>query len=431
MKQRKYPKSEALLERGRLVTPLGAQTYSRSYRYFGSGSAPSYMERGLGSHVWDVDGHEYVDFILSLGAITIGYNNDEINTAIREQLEKGIVFSQPSPLSIDLAEKLIEIIPCAEMVRFVKNGSDATTAAVRLARAFTGRNMIIVCGYHGWQDWYIASTEQRSGIPEGVIQDTKSCIYNDLDSIETIFKQHPEKVAAVIIEPVQDDGPRPGYLQGVKEMAHRNSALLIFDEILSGFRVGLGGAQERYRVVPDLSAFGKGMANGMPLSCVVGRKDIVKQIETDVFISTTFGDEVLSMAAALKTLELLQRPGSLERIWHLGSMWKSGIEALVKDKGLESCARVTGLPPHCGVEFRSTDEISSDDLHSVYQQQLLKNGVLSLGINNFCLAHTEEEIKRFIDGAGEAFDDLCQAITEKSVDGVLVGGKVDPIFKRN
>ena len=427
----KFKKSGELLKKALRVTPLGAQTYSRSYRYFCQGVAPSFIERGEGSHVWDADGNEFIDFILSLGAITVGYNNSEINHAILDQLKKGIIFSQPSPISVTLAEKLTKIIPSAEMVRFVKNGSDATSAAVRLARAFTSRDVIIASGYHGWQDWYIASTENHRGIPKDILKYSKSCPYNDLDALKKILKENPGQVAAMIMEPVQGNGPQAGYLEAVKDLLKQDGALLIFDEVVSGFRMGLGGAQGYYKVTPDLSSFGKGMANGMPLSCVVGRAEILKLIEQGVFISTTFGDELLSIASALKTIEILERPGTFAHIWKLGTLWKTEVEKLIHAKTLEKYVQISGLAPHCGVEFQNTPELSYLDLQSVYQQKLLENGILSLGINNFSLSHTEDDVRKFIQAVDQAFSDLVRALDAKSVDHILLGGKIDPIFKRH
>lgn len=427
----KYRKNQELLKKARRVTPLGAQTYSRSFRYFSEGASPAFTERGKGSRVWDVDGNEFIDFILSLGAVTLGYNNEEVNRAIIDQLAKGITFSQPSPVSVRLAEKITQIIPSAEMVRFVKNGSDATSAAIRLARAFTKRDTVVACGYHGWQDWYIASTSNHRGIPKGVLKYTLSCAYNDLKSLSKIFTAKKGQIAAVIMEPVQGNGPASGYLEAVKKLCQKNKALLIFDEVVSGFRMGIAGGQGYYKVTPDLSAFGKGMGNGMPISCVAGKREILSQIEGGVFISTTFGDETLSLAAALKVIEILQRPGAFEHIWALGDRWLKGVEAHIRSKGLTKHAQILGLAPHCGIAFTGTKELTSHDLQSVYQQKLLERGILTLGINNFCLAHTRQEVQAYIDAVGEALDDVKRALELKSVEEMLAGEKVTPIFKRN
>ena len=429
--RRKYQKSQELLKKARKLTPLGAQTYSRSYRYFSEGASPAFTERGQGSHVWDVDGNEMIDFILSLGAVTVGYNNPEINVAITTQLAKGITFSQPSPVSIQLAEKITQIIPSAEMVRFVKNGSDATSAAIRLARAYTNKDTIIACGYHGWQDWYIASTANHKGIPKDVLKYTLSCEYNHAESLEKLFHNHKDKIAAVIMEPVQGNGPKSGYLDEMKRICHKNNALLIFDEVVSGFRMGIAGGQGYYKVTPDLSAFGKGMGNGMPISCVVGKADILNQIEGGVFISTTFGDETLSLAAALKTIEILERPGSFEHMWKMGEIWMKGIQKHIDEQGISHIVSLMGVAPHCGIAFQSAGNFTSHDFQSIYQQKILEHGILTLGVNNFCLSHTTQEVLAYVKAAGEALEDVKRAIDFKSVDEILAGAKVTPVFKRN
>ncbi|MFC1723153.1 aminotransferase class III-fold pyridoxal phosphate-dependent enzyme [Nanoarchaeota archaeon] len=425
-----FKKSKLLLEEAKKIIPTASQTYSKSYRYFCEGAAPAFLDRGLRGHVWDIDGNEYIDFVLGLGPITIGYHNDEVDTVVRNQLQKGIIFSQPTVLEVDLARKLCGIIPCAEMVKFVKNGSDATTVAVRLARAFTGREVIACCGYHGYHDWYIATRDNDKGIPESVKELTCTFDYNDIASLATVFDQNPNKVAAVILEPCQGEGPKDGFLEALKKMAHRNGALVIFDEVVSGFRMGIGGAQQVYGVTPDLSSFGKGMGNGLPISAVVGRADILKLIDAGVFVSTTFGGDALSLAGSLKTIEILERPSSFPHIHTLGQLWIDKVEKLIEVKGISEFVGLSGLTPHCGVVFRNIGSLLKTDLLSVYQQTLIQNGILSIGINNFCLEHTKEDVEKFIDAVDQALDITKEAVSKDSVEGLLKGKKIRPIFAR-
>lgn len=427
----KYKKSIELLKKAKRVTPLGAQTYSKSYRYFCEGNAPSFVEKGKGSHLWDIDGNEYIDFICALGPITIGYNDERINEVIIKQMEKGIVFSQPSPVSIELAEKLIEIIPCAEMVRFVKNGSDATAAAVRLARAYTGRELIAVCGYHGMQDWYIGSTVNNKGIPKSVCELSKSFEYNNIESLKMLFEKYPNKIAGVILEPIRGNGPMKGYLQQVKDLTHKNGAVLIFDEVVSGFRYALGGASELYNVIPDIATVGKGMANGMSISAVVGKKELLDMISKGVFISTTFGGEVLSMAAAIQTIDILKKENAYEKFWHLGNLILKGLKDLIRKYNMGKVLTVSGLAPHCGLLFDGIGDLSYLDINSVYQQKMIEERILSVGINNINLSHTENEIRKFLYASEKAVLDIRKTIDNNSLSGILKGGKVDPIFKRN
>ena len=427
----KFEKSKEFLKRSLSVTPIGAQTYSKSHRYLSGDCVPYFMECGRGGRVWDVDGNEFIDFILGLGPVTVGYNNPEINEVVKEQLAKGIIFSQSTVLEIELSEKLVDIIPCAEMVRFVKNGGDATSAAVRLARAATGREIIAACGYHGMHDWYIGSTSLNEGVPQAVCDLTQCFEYNNITSLEKVFAENRGKVAAVILEPVQDCGPVDDFLGKIKQLCEKNDTVLIFDEVVSGFRIALGGAQEYYGVVPDMAAIGKGMANGMPLSAVVGKKELLDQISEGVFISTTFGGEALSLAAALKTIEILARPDSFKHIWRLSTKLTEKSVELAAKKGLGEIISMWGLSPHGGFIFKNKGALTSTELLSVYQQRLLKEGILSLGINNFCLEHTEDDIERHLQAVDKALDDVCAVIEDSSITNIMRGPGITPIFKRN
>ncbi|WP_296804213.1 aminotransferase class III-fold pyridoxal phosphate-dependent enzyme [uncultured Methanobrevibacter sp.] len=427
----KYEKSNELLKRAVEVTPLGAQTYSKSYRYYCQGDSPAFIDRGEGCYLYDVDGNKFIDFVCALGPITIGYNVKEINDAVKAQLDKGISFSLQAEVEVDLAEKIIEIIPCAEMVRFVKNGGDATTAAIRLARAYTGRDLVALSGYHGMHDWSIGSTENNKGIPKDISNLTKTFEYNNIKSLEELFNQYPNEIGAVILEPIQANGPKDDFLQNVKELTHENGAVLIFDEVVSGFRYALGGASELYDVVPDMAAFGKGMGNGLPISAVAGKKEIMKQIEEGIFVSTTFGGEALSMAGSLAALDILEKPGTYEYIWNLGTILKEGLENLIDEYELNDVVLVSGLSPHCGVEFEDVGGLDYLDINSIYSQAMIHNGIITVGINNINLSHTEDEINAYLVAAEEAMVNIKKAIEQDSTEGILVGKKVDPVFKRN
>ena len=426
-----YEKSDELLKRAIEVTPLGAQTYSKSYRYYCQGNSPSFIERGEGCYLYDVDGNKFIDFVCALGPITIGYNVEEINNAVKAQLDKGISFSLQAEAEVELAEKIIDIIPCAEMVRFVKNGGDATTAAIRLARAYTGRDLVALSGYHGMHDWSIGSTENNKGIPKDVSNLTKTFEYNNIKSLEKLFETYPNEIAAVILEPIQANGPKDDFLEKVKELTHENGAILIFDEVVSGFRYALGGASEYFDIVPDMAAFGKGMGNGLPISAVAGKKEIMKQIEEGIFVSTTFGGEALSLAGSLAALKILEKPGVYEHIWNLGSILKEGLENLIKEYELEDVILVSGLPPHCGVEFEDLGSLDYLDINSIYSEAMINNGIITVGINNINLSHTEKEINAYLSAAEEAMANIKKAIEQDSTDGILIGKKVDPVFKRN
>lgn len=427
----KYQKSKELLKRAVEVTPLGAQTYSKSFRYYPLGNAPSFIEKGEGCYLYDVDGNKFIDFVCALGPITIGYNNKEINDAVINQLNKGISFSLQGEVEVILAERLIDIVPCAEMVRFVKNGSDATTAAIRLSRAFTGRDLVALCGYHGMHDWSIGATENNRGIPEDVSNLTKKFEYNDIDSIKRLFDEYPNQIAAIILEPIQANGPKEGFLEELRQLTKENGALLIFDEVVSGFRYALGGASELYGVTPDLAAFGKGMGNGLPISAVAGKKEIMKLIEKGIFVSTTFGGETLSMAGSIVALDILSQDGAYDRIWELGSKMKVGLQELVKKYQLQEVLIVSGLAPHCGVEFEGINSLDYLDIASIFYQTMVDNGILTVGINCLNLSHTEKEIDKYLEVSEMAMIEIKKAIEQDSTEGILNCGKISPIFRRN
>lgn len=426
-----YIKSNEMLARAKRVTPLGAQTYSKSSRYYCEGNAPAFIERGEGCYVYDVDGNKYLDFVCALGPITIGYNDKRVNEAVIHQLSKGIIFSQQTEVELLLAEKITKIIPCAEMVRFVKNGGDATTAAVRLARAYTNRDIVAVSGYHGMHDWYIGSTVNNKGVPKAVCELTKSFEYNNISSLSDLFNMFPNQIAAVILEPIQGDGPNEGYLQELRDITEKNGTILIFDEVVSGFRYALGGASELYNVKPDLIAFGKGMGNGLPISAVAGKADVLKLIERGVFISTTFGGEALSLAGALKTISILEEENSYKHIWDLGEIMLNGLKKLVIKHNLSKVIKVTGLAPHCGVSFEGTGSLSYLDINSIYSSIMTENGVLTVGINNINLSHKKVDLEVFLVAAEKAMITISTAIEKDSLQDLIFGGKVNPVFKRN
>ena len=424
-----FTKSQELLKRELQVSPLAAQTFSKSYRYFCQGIAPSYMDHGEGCYIYDVDGNKFIDYMCALGPITVGYNEPSINEAVIKQVNKFVSGSLQSELEVELAEKLCQIVPCAEMVRFVKNGGDATTAAIRLARAYTGRDIVLMSGYHGMHDWSIGASENHKGVPKAVRELTMNFTYNDLNDLEDKLKKH--EVAAVILEPIQSNGPQEGFLQGVKELAHKYGALLVFDEVVSGFRYALGGGSELCGVVPDMAAFGKGMANGYPISAVAGRKEILQQIEHGVFVSTTFGGDSISMAAALATIKILEQPGFYEHITKIGTMQRDGIAELIKKYDLGDVLSVSGMPAHAGVSFEGHGSLNYLDIQSVYSQTMIENGILVFAIYNLNKSHTEKEAKAYIEATDKAFALIKEAVEKDSLEGILRGGRVDPVFKRN
>lgn len=426
-----YSKSNDLLKRELKVSPLAAQTFSKSYRYFCEGVAPSYADYGKGCYLYDVDGNKFIDFMCALGPITVGYNNPVVNKAVIKQVKKFSSASLQSELEVQLAEKLCQIVPCAEMVRFVKNGGDATTAAIRLARAYTGKDIVLMSGYHGMHDWSIGASANNKGVPKTVQQLTVNFKYNDLEDIEQKLIEYKDEVAAVILEPIQSNGPKEGYLQSLKELTHKYGAVFIFDEVVSGFRYALGGASELFNVTPDLAAFGKGMANGYAISAVAGKKELLEQIEQGVFVSTTFGGDSVPMAAALATISILEKPGFYKHITEMGILMQNGLNKLIEKYSLQKVLSVSGLPAHSGLSFEGCGNLDYLDIQSVYSQTMIDNGILVFAIYNLSGSITEKEVSKYLEANEKAFIQIKKAIELDNVDSLLHGGKVNPVFKRN
>jgi glutamate-1-semialdehyde 2,1-aminomutase len=340
---RSYNQSLQWLERAEKTIPLGSQTFSKSRIAYPKNVSPLFIKRGEGCQVWDADDNQYTDFVSGLLSVSLGYCNETIDNAVIKQIKSGVTFSLPHQLEMQVAEKLVELIPCANMVRFGKNGTDATSAAIRLARAFTEKEHVAVCGYHGWQDWYIGSTTRDLGVPESTKSLTHTFKYNDISSLEQVFRQQENKIAAVILEPMNIHFPQDNFLQKVKNLCKKNGAVLIFDETITGFRLSLGGAQTLFGVIPDLATFGKGMANGYPISAVVGRRDIMTLME-DIFFSGTFAGETLSLAATQATLDFMIENNVVEHLTLMGEKLQSGLEKIIDAMQARNWLSLSGHP---------------------------------------------------------------------------------------
>ena len=426
--KRPLVQSQAWLERSKQVIPSCAQTFSKGYTQYVQGVAPIFLERGKGCRVWDVDGNEYIDYVQGLLPNILGYAREEVNAAAAAQLAAGHSFSLSHPLEVQLAERLSRIIPCAEMVRFGKNGSDATSGAVRAARAFTGQDHIACCGYHGWQDWYIGSTTRNAGVPRAVRELTHPFAYNDLPSLEKILHSNRGDIAAVIMEPFNFVEPAPGFLEGVKQLCRDNGALLIFDEICSGFHFGLGGAQKLFGVTPDLACFGKAMGNGFPISCVVGRADVMRTFD-EIFFSFTFAGEVASMAAAMKVLDILEQTDALARIESNGRMLKDAVNAMAKEAGLAHRIKAVGRPQWSLLKFFDESGADNPITKNLFQQEAIKRGVLLLATHNMTAAHDTTAIHETIETYAEVIKTLADWLNEADPARFLDGPMAQPVFR--
>ena len=417
--------SNGLWERSQGLVPAGTQTLAKGPGQYVKGVAPKYLSRGKGAHVWDVDGNEYIDLNMAIGPLSLGYAYPAVDEAIRRQLESGITFSQMHPLEVEVAELVREVVPGAEMVRYSKTGCDVTTAAVRLARAFTGKNRVACCGYHGWHDWYIAVTDRAAGIPEAVRDLTFTFAYNDLDSAEQAVD---DDTACVILEPTVFEAPKAGFLEGLRKLCTRKGALLVFDEMWTGFRLALGGAQQAFSVTADLACFSKAVANGMPLSLLTGRRDVMRMLEKDVFFFTTFGGEALSLAAAQATITELRDKNVPAHLARQGKRLREGYNAIARELGLDYTSAV-------GNDCRSMVTFDAKagnplEMKSLLQQEMIRAGVLWGGFHNMSFSHGDREVEHVLAAYRQALPVLARAVAAKDVRGALRGEPVEPVFRK-
>jgi glutamate-1-semialdehyde aminotransferase/spore coat polysaccharide biosynthesis protein SpsF (cytidylyltransferase family) len=412
-------RSRSWWERAVRVIPNGTQTLSKGPDQFVRGVSPIFLERGRGSHVWDVDGNEYIDYPMALGPILLGYDYPPVTEAVCRQAREGTTFTLMHPLEVEVAERLCGLIPCAEMVRFGKNGADATSAAVRVARAYTGRDEIAYCGYHGYQDWFAITAARNGGIPEVHAKYIHPFEYNDPSTLERVFREREGKIAAVIMEQPGIE-PENDFLTRVGEITRQHGAVFILDEIVTGFRYAKGGAQELYGVVPDMACFGKGMANGYPISAVVGRREVMMAFE-NVFFSTTYGGETVALAAARATLDTLDQEPVIDHIWRLGAALREGILRAATESQIP--LTLGGNPPRSGLVFQDGEGRESSELKTLFMQETVKRGVLFGGPVFISYSHSDADIRHTIDAVAEAFRVMRRAIDGGSV-GVFLEGEV-------
>ena len=423
-----YPditESDALYARAVGLIPAFTQTLAKGPGQFVKGVAPKYLARGKGSHVWDVDGNEFIDYSMGVGPLSLGYCYERVDEAIRKQLSDGITFSLMHPLEVEVAELVREVVPGAESVRYSKTGCDATTAAVRLARAFTGRDRVLCCGYHGWHDWYIAVTDRNAGIPRATQELSATFDYNNLASVLDAID---DETACVILEPATFEAPRDNFLGELKRVCQEHGALLVFDEMWTGFRFAVGGAQELFGVTADLACFSKAIANGMPISVLCGRKDVMALCDKEVFFFTTFGGEALSLAATVATIAEIREKNVPAQLALQGKKLKDGYNRIAAESGVDYSKAV-------GFECRSLvtfDAKAGDPLEmkSFVQQELIKRGILWGGFHNLSFSHSDADVEHTLAAYREVLPLLHEAVTAKQVRSRLRGEPVVPVFRR-
>jgi len=389
-------KSMALYEESKILSPYN----------FIQGEYPIFIDRGYGGHIVDVDGNDYIDMLCGYGPIILGYNEPEINQAVIEQMEKGFCFALVQEIQNKLEKRLIDLIPSAEMVVLAKTGSDVTGIAVRVARGYTDKDVILRCGYHGWHDWCV---ENNNGVPKQVAELTVEFPYGDLSVLENALEKYKNKTACIIITPVGHPlalpvvEPPEGYLKGVRELADKYNVVLIFDEIRTGFRVSLGGAQERYGVTPDVSVFGKAMANGYPISACVGKAEFMKVLESKCFVSSTFFPNSLEIAASMKCIDILERENVLDSIWDRGTKFLADMNKIVTDSGVP--AKVSGIPPMPFITFDKADDKYKERRVAFYTETIRRKLFIQPFHHGYIAhRHTDEDLKNALDAIAESLE---------------------------
>ena len=425
----KLDRSLELWQRATKVISGGSQTNSKRPQPYAPGAFPIYLERGEGCRVWDADGNEYIDYISALGPIILGHRYPAVEDAVRAQLEQCIISPLLHSVEVEAAELICDTVPCAEMVRFVKSGAEATSACARLARAYTGREVILNCGYRGWHDTWTAQHATHAGVPECLTTVIDSFAFNDLDSVRQKLDRHEGNVALIFLDAVSSTPPAEGFLQGLRDLADEHGCLLAYDEIVTGFRLAPGGAQEYYGVLPDLAAFAKAMANGMPVGAVCGRREVM-DLAQDLLFSTTYGGEALSLAAVVACLTEYQAKPIHEHIWAMGrALWE----------GFERAGEETGIPLKCRGEaimaaqyFDVDDAQLSTDLWTFFLQELAKRGVLLRrgGLVFVTYSHGEAEVEETLSAAREVLALAKDHLDRGSLQDALETGDIEESFRR-
>ena len=417
--------------------PGGAHTYSRGYDQFPT-NAPEILERGKGVYIFDPTGKKYLDFGMALRAVNLGYAEDAVDEAAIKQIRNGTNLTRPSMIELEAAELLVGMIDSVDMVKFTKNGSTAVSAAVKLSRAYTGRNMVARCAEHpflSYDDWFIGSTQLTRGIPQETIEQTKMFHYNDIISLESLISEYPGQFSCVILEPATTEDPAEGYLQQVQALCHANGIVFVLDEMITGFRWHLKGAQHMYGVTPDLSTFGKAMANGFAVACVAGKREIMElgSIEFDgrerVFmLSTTHGAEMCALGAFVATQKFMQQHNVVEHLWDYGNKLVALMQRKAKANGISQNFKVGGFA--CSPYYQTLDSTGANSLplRTLFVQEMINNGVLMAWIS-LSYRHGEAELA-ITESALDATFTVYRKALDEGVEKYLVGPAIKPVFRQ-
>jgi glutamate-1-semialdehyde 2,1-aminomutase len=416
------------------LIPGGAHTYSKGDDQFPA-NAPSAIKKGKGARIWDIEGNEFVDWGMGLTSVLLGHAYEPVLEAIKKELDNGVNFIRPSYIELETAEIVKEQIPSAEMVKFAKNGSDATTAAIKLSRAYTGKEIVLRCEdnpFFSVHDWFIGDTEVDSGVLKCIKNYTKRFKYNDIEDLKNKINQYKEDgIACVIMEAASTEEPKEGYLQAVRDVCTKEDIILIFDEVVSGFRFHPKGAQFLYGVIPDLATFGKAMANGFSISAITGKKEImelggIKHNKERVFLlSTTYGAETHHLKAAQKSIEILNQNDYevTKYIWHIGKTIKDEFNKISDKLGIINHAKIMGI------DCRPYFYFSNNNIRTLFLQEMIKYGVLVQSINP-SFSHRDSEISQTVEAFEKSLKVVQYAIETNKVDELLLSEMVKPVFRK-
>lgn len=409
------------------LIPAQTQTLAKGTGQNIKGVAPKFLQKGKGAHVWDVDGNEYIDYTMGVGPLSLGYAYDKVDEAIKEQLKEGITFSMPHPLEVEVAELIHRIVPNAESIRYSRGGADVVSGAVRVSRAYTGKNKVLCCGYHGWHDWYISVTDRNKGIPQSIQDMTFTFNYND---IQSVIDSIDDDTACIVLEPFVFEEPKDNFLQKLRDVCTKNGIVLVFDEMWTGFRISLGGAQEYFGIKADLACFSKAIANGMPLSVLTGKKEIMSLLDKDVFFFNTFGGETLSLAAAKATINEMIEKNVQTYLAKQGNKLKAGYNSIAEKLGL-NYTKCSGYDCRTIITYDAEKSGCNPlEMKSLVQQEIIKRGILWSGFHNISFSHSDDDINYTLKAYEDVLPILKTAVEEKRVKQFLKGEPVEPVFRK-
>ncbi|MEK6571106.1 MAG: aminotransferase class III-fold pyridoxal phosphate-dependent enzyme [Bacteroidota bacterium] len=407
-------KSERHYREALRLIPWGTQTNAKRPVESFAGIMPFYIKRGKGCRIWDIDGREFIDYRLSLGPVILGYCYPEVDRAVREQLKNGVLFSMASPLELELAKLVHECVPCADMVRFMKTGEGANSCAVRIARAYTGRDMIVTCGYQGYPDWFSTAASPGNGVPAFMKEYVHEIPWGNLEIAEKVIRQYGERLACVITVPYDlNENTSGDFVKLLRNLTGEYGILLIFDEVLTGFRLSLGGAQEYFGVTPDLASFAKAMANGYPISSFTGKLQYMEKLN-DFVLTTTYAGETLSLAAAIATLKIMRRQKVHKHMWAMGKRLMDGLDTIARHLGVE--AHSAGLPPASFLKFDTRDDEKNARLDFLFRRELYRQGIFASVRWFISYSHKKKDIDETLDRARKALRRALDAeVSEKNI----------------